>query len=355
MQVKSPDGFMFWYLKSRIFFESVYHFDELCQADMFIDKHLQETSAGDRSPHFYQIFDEETPKTFSSLKRLLLDYLQPSALQLLVSMNDCLRRFFDLSRTASASASSGDRRSRIEPTILRASQSSDIDPDDSPRLARRVSTHTNSSEAVSSSEASAAEVLDAPAPVLNCEGSASAQDAPPVQADSDAVAAAQAALSSSNECPSALQSRIVCIIEYKAVVEQHRWTFSLRPSLVPYRWCAHDRIKSHVIGVIKADGCQEYVFSPVTVLPFSRLDSVFTFRSVPMRLEDAKGNTLDTRVLESIKMDTSQPSSSAAIKGSVFRMQGYSIRVRQYFLQLEADALDAANAVWLYLNDAGRL
>jgi hypothetical protein len=64
---------------------------------------------------------------------------------------------------------------------------------------------------------------------------------------------------------------------------------------------------------------------------------------------------LDARVLDGFRMDSSQLLSSNAIKGSVFRMQGYSIRVRQFFLQVKADALDATDVQWMYLSDDGRL
>ena len=64
---------------------------------------------------------------------------------------------------------------------------------------------------------------------------------------------------------------------------------------------------------------------------------------------------MDARVLDGFRMDSSQLLSSNAIKGSVFRMQGYSIRVRQFFLQVKADALDATDVQWMYLSDDGRL
>jgi hypothetical protein len=316
-QVKTPDSFMLWYLKSKIFIESVINLN-VCEADLFIDGQLQKRRSGHKLGAVYQILDENTPRMFSSLKRMLLDYLQPSAVQLVGNLNDCLRRCFDRSRSTVCRLTSSSSMPSLVPTILRSSQSgngsSDSEPD-SPRLPMRISPSSN------------------------------VQPAAEVALDS---------VPSAGPNSIRLTTSVVCLIEYTASV-QRSWHW-LKPSIVPHSLAMRSDLVSRtgVLGVANANNCRDYIFCPTAVLPDARSGSVVSFPKVLLQLTDSKGQQLDSRELDNLKIDLSAAPSSA-FKGSVFRNTGYSIRVRQYFLQIEAAVLAAADAFWWYMNDSGRL
>ena len=304
---------MLWYLKSKIFIESVINLS-VCEADLFIDGQLQKRPGGDKLGAVYQILDENTPRMFSSLKRMLLDYLQPSAVQLVGNLNDCLRRCFDRSRSTVCRATSSSSMPSLVPTILRASQSSNDSSDlDSPRLPVRISPSSNVQ--------------------------------PAAEVALDSVPSAR---------PNSIRpmTSVVCLIEYTASV-QRSWHW-LKPSIVPHSLAMRSDLASRVLGVASANNCRDYIFCPTAVLPDARSGSVISFPKVLLQLTDSKGQKLDSRELDNFKIDLSAPPSSAS-KGSVFRNTGYSIRVRQYFLQIEAAVIAAADNCWWYMNDSGRL
>ena len=304
---------MLWYLKSKIFIESVINLS-VCEADLFIDGQLQKRPGGHKLGAVYQILDENTPRMFSSLKRMLLDYLQPSAVQLVGNLNDCLRRCFDRSRSTVCRATSSSSMPSLMPTILRSSQSSNDSSDsDSPRLPMRISPSSNVQ--------------------------------PAAELALDSVPSAR---------PNSIRptTSVVCLIEYTASV-QRSWHW-LKPSIVPHSLAMRSDLASRVLGVASANNCRDYIFCPTAVLPDARSGSVISFPKVLLQLTDSKGQKLDSRELDNFKIDLSAPPSSAS-KGSVFRNTGYSIRVRQYFLQIEAAVIAAADKCWWYMNDGGRL
>ncbi len=306
---------MLWYLKSKIFIESVINLN-VCEADLFIDGQLQTRRGAPKLGAVYQILDENTPRMFSSLKRMLLDYLQPSAVQLVGNLNDCLRRCFDRSRSTVCRVTSSTSIPSLVPTILRSSQSGNDSSDaesDSPRLPMRISPSSN------------------------------VQPAAEVTLDS---------VPSARPNSIRLTTSVVCLIEYTASV-QRSWHW-LKPSIVPHSLTMRSDLVSRVLGVANANNCRDYIFCPTAVLPDARSGSVISFPKVLLQLTDSKGQQLDSRELDNFKIDLSAPPSSA-FKGSVFRNTGYSIRVRQYFLQIEAAVLAAADEFWWYMNDSGRL
>jgi hypothetical protein len=334
---------MLWYLKSKIFIESVV--GHVCEADKFILHQIETPVVGNRSRTIYQVVDEYQPKAFSSFKSLMLEFLQPSSFQLLANLNECLRRCFDPSNTT---------LNRLARTVLRDSQSSyDSSEEDSPRMAPRVA-RTEFSPASTSQAAPAVEVdlnhtLSTPAfpQVLHS-----------AQAHSSATLAAQDVLSS---CCN-VSSTALCLLHYTAVACQQSW-WSRKPSMVPH--CLRlrnglENFSSDVQRILQVDHCYEYIFFPALVLPISCAGSEVSFPKVSMELTDRTGKVLDARELDNhnvnvmnFNMTSSSAANKSSRKGSVFRNSGYSIRVWQYFFQVTFDALAHAGQ-WWYLSDSGR-
>lgn len=330
---------MLWYLKSKIFLEAVINLS-VGEADKFIDKVINARHEGDSARPIYQIVDEHTPITFTSLERLMLDFLQPTSVQLLGNFNECLRKYFISSNTTAAASVTS-----FPPTILRNSQSAyDSDDDGSPRLARRLSKDTPPATTAATAVASVdLESLDDSSP-------SSASPEVPLPEEADTTFAAQPVRSSGGD----VAATALCLIEYIAVVERSFW----KPSIVPQCLRTLSDITSDVTGILKVGNCNEYIFCPMIVLPVSRSGSEVSFPKVAIHLSDAKGKSLDVRELEQYNLvltDLATPlKPSSAIKGSVFRNAGYSVRVRQYFLQIACDAVAGADVLWWYMNDDGR-
>ena len=345
-QVKNPNSLMYWYLKSKIFIESVINLS-ICEADAFIDKQFQPELEGNRSETMYQIFDEQAPISFSSLQRMLLDYLQPSAVQLLGSFNECIRRCFNSSSChVAASLPNLESTILIEPTILRASQIDSDEDDDNASLG--LAKRLTATALDNFTEATATKTVQSVLSTSEC--TSSTQAANPSHADVHEFVAVQDVRSSCNHP----ETTALCVIEYSAVM-QRRW---LVPSIVPNCLKLHGDLVSHVSGILKADAYHEYVFLPTVVLPDSASVSIVSFPKIAMRLTDAKGKQLDARELDSFTMNllnspTDQKSSNL-IKSNVFRNSGYSIRVRQYFLQIESRLLADTYVLWWYMDDSGR-
>jgi hypothetical protein len=335
---------MYWYIKSKVFIESVINLS-VCEADEFIDALVQRELKGNRSETIYQILDEETPMTFSSLQRMLLDYLQPSAVQLLGNLNHCIRRCFHSSGSHVAAPPP-----TLVPTILRSSQSlNDSDDDSSPRLASKTKKPLAS---FNDPQTTAKEI--APHVVSSSECPAI-----PLCADEDQAVAALNISNSCREpqitsvCAVEPQTASLCVVEYSAAI-QRRW---LAPSIIPHCLRLPNGLVSHVSGVAKSNDCHEYMFYPVVLLPDSRDDPIVSFSKARMTLTDSKGKQLDSRELDCCKMDlgwsTAQKSSNF-IKNQVFRCTGHSIKVRQYFLQIERSMLADTYVLWWYMHDSGR-
>jgi hypothetical protein len=340
LQVKNPRGFMVWYLKSRVFLEAVINLS-VGESDKFIDKVIKALHEGDPTRPIYQIVDEHTPRAFRSLERLMLDFLQPTSVQLLGSLNECLRKYFYSSNTTAAASVTS-----FPPTILRNSQSAyDSSDDGSPRLARRLPHDTL--PATTSTPAVAAvdvESLDGSSP-------SSASPEVPFPEEADDISTAQPVPSSGG----GVAATALCLIEYIAVVERSWW----KPSIVPQSLRTFGNTTSDVLGILKVGNCNEYIFCPIIVLPVSLSGSEVSFPKVAIHLSDAKGKTLDVRELDQhnliLKDFATTPKPSSAIKGSVFRNAGYSVRVRQYFLQIACDTSAGVDVLWWYMNDDGRL
>jgi hypothetical protein len=331
---------MLWYLKSKIFIESVAGY--VCEADKFIGHQIETQKADNRSRTTYHIVDEHTTTEFSSFKRLMLDHLQPSGLQLLGNLNECLKRCFYTSSTT---------LEVLARTVLRNSQSSyDSSEEDSPRMAPRVA-NANISPAGTGQAAPAVHV-----DVLNQSLSTPAsQVLISVQADSSSIVAAQDVLSSCG----IVSSTALCLLHYTVVVCQQSW-WSRKPSMIPHCLRLYNGSVSDVLRILQVDQCREYTFFPALVLSVSRVGSEVSFPKVPIELTDRKGEILDARELDNYNvnlMNFSMPSSSilnkSTRKGSVFRNSGFSIRVWQYFLQVTFDALADAGQ-WWYMSDSGR-
>jgi hypothetical protein len=329
---------MYWYLRSKIFIESVINLS-VCEADAFIDTQVQRELDGDRSETIYQICDEQAPMTFSSLKRMLLDYLQPSAVQLLGNLNECIRRCFE-----SFNGNAVESFPTLEPTILRSSQSfDDSDDDSSPRLARKMKPIASSKQ----SEATTTEIVFDTMSTSECP--AVSPFVVPSHDGVDMIVAVRD-ISSSFSDP---KTTALCVVEYSASV-QRRW---LAPSITPHCLKLNGGILSHVSGIVKSNDCHEYIFCPSVMLPDMRNGAVVSFSKVPLLLTDSKGKQLDARELDCFKMDLSSSTArrnSNLIKNQVFRNTGYSIKVRQYFLEIESSMLADTYVLWWYMDDSGR-
>ncbi len=93
----NPEELKLWFLKSRICLELVSKLSpgELGQADMFIAEEGERQFAVCKTGSIYQVMIEEaTYETYASLKRMMLDHLQPTSIQLLTSLVGCLYRCF---------------------------------------------------------------------------------------------------------------------------------------------------------------------------------------------------------------------------------------------------------------------
>ncbi len=326
---------MHWYLRSKIFIESVINLS-VCEADLFINSQVQRELGDHRSNTIYQAFDEQTPMTFSSLERMLLDYLQPSAVQLLGNLHECIRRCFDSSGSHVATSSPN-----IQPTILRFSQSyDDSDDEASPRLARKMRPASNGSNQTCTT-------------VPNVLSTPECPSFPPVATPSHADASELVAVPNTLVSCSEPDTTALCVVEYIASV-QRRW---LAPSIVPYCMKFHNGLASHVSGIVKSNGLYEYVFCPCVILPDTCSDSMIFFPKASMLLTDCKGKRLDARELDCFKMDprsSNARKTSNLIKNQVYRNTGYSIKVRQYFLQIDSSILADTYVLWWYTDDSGR-
>jgi hypothetical protein len=338
---------MSWYLKSRIFLESVINLS-VCEADKFIDHEIETLVQGNRSTTIFQILDEQASKTFSSFERLMLDFLQPSSVQLLANLNECLRKYFESSNATVAALAEAETASCAleQLTVLRSSQSSyDSVEDDSPRMAPRMAVTPRGSI---NETASAVD-----AEIMNHALSFSASPQLPLCIPMDSgVAARDVPNSVSN-----IQSTALSLILYTAVVCHRNWW---KPSIVPHRLTIQRDSVSDVLAILRVDQGHEYLFCPQIVLPVMRSGSEVSFPKVCLQLTDPKGKELDARELDKHNMfltKSSMPGSSAVVKpsfkNSAFRNAGYSIRVLQYFLEVEYDAL-AQGCLWWYMSDTGR-